>query len=272
MTSTSRAAVVSFSLMFLGACASAGRGAQAPAIVHQADERIPPIAAFPPGDQRIAYNDALSNEQVGWRAEQDRKADQAKQPLEAAARGFLAFLQRFPNTGWDLTFRFHAADLLRRTGRADEATSLAEQVANDPRASPKTKAMAWLQVANAQTAAGKIEPLEVEAPADLGERAAASEPPPPGGATSMPATPISGRSLPAPRSRPTASSAPDSSRSSPRGSPMRPATWTTPARGSPRSSTGGRTIRRRSRAPRRCTSRPSSPPATGTAPPTRSIE
>ncbi len=178
MTSTSRVATVSLSLLFLGACASAGRGAKAPAVVHQADERIPPISALPPGEQRIAYNDALSKEQVGWRAEQDDKAEEARQPLEAAARGFLSFLQRFPNTGWDLTFRFHAADLLRRAGLGDEAAALAEQVANHPGASPKSRAMAWLQVANALTTAGKIEPLEIGAPAEGAERPAQSEPPP----------------------------------------------------------------------------------------------
>ena len=174
----SRVAVVSFSLLFTFACATAGHGAKAPAVVHQADERMPPISALPAGEQRIAYNDALTSEQTGWRAEQDNKAEEAKQPLEAAARGFLGFLQRFPNTGWDLTFRFHAADLLRRAGRGDEAAAVAEQVANDPRASSKSKAMAWLQVANALTTAGKIAPLEVEV-AEGARREPPSEPPAP---------------------------------------------------------------------------------------------
>ncbi len=178
MTSTSRVAVVSFSLMFLGACASTGRGAKAPAIVHQADERIPQLGAFPPGDERIAYNDALTNEEKGWRAEQAGNANAAKQPLEAAARQFLAFAQKYPKTGWDLTFRFHAADLLRRAGIPDEAAAVAEQVANDPRASPKTKAMAWLEVANAQTVAGKLAPLKVEAPGEGGQNPAPTAPPP----------------------------------------------------------------------------------------------
>lgn len=175
MTSTSRVAIASLFLLLLGACASTGRGAKAPATVHQADERIPPLAELPAGDQRIAYNDALTKEQAGWRAEQAGKADEAKEPLGEAARGFLSFLERFPNTGWDLTFRFHAADLLRRAGRADEAVALAEQVANDPRASPKTRAMGWLQAANALTTAGKLEPIEVEAGA---ERREAREVPP----------------------------------------------------------------------------------------------
>jgi tetratricopeptide (TPR) repeat protein len=179
MTSTTRFPFVSLAVLLLAACASAGRGAKAPAVVHQADERIPPLAAFPPGEQRIAYNDALAKEQAGWRLEQGGKIDEARQPLEAAARDFLGFLQRFPRTGWDLTFRFHAADLLRRAGRGDEAASLAEQVANDPAASPKSAAMAWLQVANALTVAGKLQPLKVEPPAEGAARPQQVDPPAP---------------------------------------------------------------------------------------------
>jgi tetratricopeptide (TPR) repeat protein len=158
--------VVSFSLLFTAACATAGHDGKAAAVVHQTDERIPPLQAFAAGKERIAYNDALTQEQAGWQAEQAGKADQAKQPLEAAARDYLAFIQKYPKTGWDLTFRFHAADLLRRAGRGDEAAALAEQVANDPRANPKSRAMAWLLVANALTTAGKLQPLKVEPPGE----------------------------------------------------------------------------------------------------------
>lgn len=178
MTSTARVAAVSFSLLFTAACATAGHGGSAPAVVHQADERIPPLQAFPAGKERIAYNDALMKEQAGWQAEQAGKIDQARAPLEAAARGFLAFVQQYPKTGWDLAFRFHSADLLRRAGRGDEAAALAEQVASDPRANPKSRAMGWLQVANALTTAGKLQPLKVEPPAEGGAPPAPTEPPP----------------------------------------------------------------------------------------------
>ena len=146
------------------ACATAGGGkGKPPAVVHQADEKIPPLAAFQPGDQRIAYNAALGEEQRGWRSESAGDEAAAKEPLEAAARAYLGFLQRFPDTGWDVTFRYHAADLFRRAGRTDDAVAAAQQVAADPRADPKSKAMAQLQVANAMTAAGKLRPLQVEA-------------------------------------------------------------------------------------------------------------
>jgi tetratricopeptide (TPR) repeat protein len=145
------------------ACASAGGGkGKAPAVVHQADEKIPPLAAFQPGDERTAYNTALGEEQRGWRAESAGDVGAAKEPLEAAARAYLGFLQRFPNTGWDVTFRYHAADLLRRAGRYDDAVATAQQAAADPRADPKSKAMAELQAANAMTAAGALAPLQVE--------------------------------------------------------------------------------------------------------------
>ena len=127
MTSTTRVAAVSFSLsLFLAAgCATAGHDGKPPAVVHQTDERIPALQAIPAGKERIAYNEALTQEQAGWQLEQAGKADQAKQPLEAAARSFLAFIQAYPRTGFDLTFRFHAADLLRRAGKGDEAAALA---------------------------------------------------------------------------------------------------------------------------------------------------
>lgn len=163
MTPTSRFAMV----LALAACASACAGARggrgkAPAVMHQADERIPPLAAFEPGDQRVAYNEALTHEQRGWRAESAGKMDEARPALEAAARGYLAFLERFPNTGWDVTFRYHAADLLRRAGRADEAASIAQQLAEHPAADAKSRAMSWLQTANALTAAGQLEPMRVD--------------------------------------------------------------------------------------------------------------
>lgn len=151
-------------LALAAACASTGGGrGRAPAVVHQADERIPPLAAFQEGEQRIAYNDALTQEQRGWRAESAGNLDEARAPLEAAARGFLALLERYPNTGWDVTFRYHAADLFRRAGRYDEAVRVAEEGAEDPRANAKSRAMLHLQVANALTGAGKLEPLEIEA-------------------------------------------------------------------------------------------------------------
>lgn len=150
-------------LLLIGAaCASAagGRG-RAPAVTHQADERLPPLSAFDAGERRIAYNEALTQEQQGWRAESAGDVDAARAPLEGAARGYLAFVERYPNTGWDVTLRYHAADLLRRATRHEEAAALAERVANDPRADAKTRAMAWLQAANALVGAGKMEPLRV---------------------------------------------------------------------------------------------------------------
>jgi hypothetical protein len=162
-------------LVLAAACATGGGGrGRAPAAIHQADERIPPIAALEPGEQRTAYNQALVHEQRGWQAESARNAGEARAPLEAAARGYLAFVERFPDTGWDLTLRYHAADLLRRAQRHDEAAALAERVASDPRASAKSRAMAHLQVANALQGSGKLEPLRILAAQERG-----GEPPSP---------------------------------------------------------------------------------------------
>ncbi|HEY6003871.1 MAG TPA: hypothetical protein VIV57_13420 [Anaeromyxobacter sp.] len=153
-------------LLFLtlsSACAGVrgGRASSSPAAMHQADERIPPIAAFSAGKERNAYDEALAQEQQGWQLESAGDTAGARQPLEAAARGYLAFADRFPNTGWDVALRYHAADLLRRAQAFDDAASVAEAVAGDPRASAKSKAMAWLEVANAQVGAKKIEPIQI---------------------------------------------------------------------------------------------------------------
>jgi tetratricopeptide (TPR) repeat protein len=152
-----------FLLLLIGAaCASAGGGrGRAPAVAHQADERLPPLSAFEAGDRRIAYNDALTHEQKGWRAESAGDVDAARAPLEAAARSYLVFVERYPDTGWDVTLRYHAVDLLRRAKRYDEAAALAEQVVNDPRADAKSRAMAWLQAANARVGAGEMVPLRI---------------------------------------------------------------------------------------------------------------
>jgi len=150
-------------LILLASCATARSGRTgAPAMaMHQADEGIPTLSAFKSGDQRNAYNEALSQEQRAWQLESAGDAAAAREPLEAAARGYLAFPDRFHDTGWDITLRYHAADLLRRAQKFDEAASLAEKVASDPAANAKSKAMAWLQVANANVGAKKLEPLRI---------------------------------------------------------------------------------------------------------------
>ena len=170
----------SLALLLLASCATAGGGrstsASSPAAMHQADERIPPLAAFKPGPERILYNQALEHERRGWQLESAGDAAAAREPLAAAAQGYLDFVKRFRGTGWDVSLRYHAADLLRRAGRFDEAATLAEQLAADRAASAKTKAMALLQAVNAQVGAGRIEALKI---APAGERpAGAAEPRP----------------------------------------------------------------------------------------------
>jgi tetratricopeptide (TPR) repeat protein len=163
-------------LLFLlsSACAGArgGHASSSPATMHQADERIPPISAFKAGQERNAYNAALAQEQQGWQLESAGDTAGARPSLEAAAHAYLAFVDRHPKTGWNVALRYHAADLLRRAGDFDEAASVAEMVANDPSASQKTKAMAWLEVANAQVGAKKLEPIQI-APASEREGAQA---------------------------------------------------------------------------------------------------
>jgi tetratricopeptide (TPR) repeat protein len=171
MTPRSRCPSLPFLLLaaLAAACATPGgdRGSTAAVVNHQADERIPPLSAFRPGDERTLYYQALEHERRGWQAESSGDAAGAREPLEAAARAFLAFLDRFRGTGWDVTLRYHAVDLLRRAQRFDEAIALAEKIVADARSSPKSKAMALLQVANAEVGAGRTEALRI---APAGER------------------------------------------------------------------------------------------------------
>lgn len=173
MTSRSRSPFVFFLPLaaLASACATAGGRGSAPAAVnHQADERIPPLSAFEPGPQRTLYNQALDHEQRGWKLESSGDAEGSRQPLQDAARGHLAFVERFERTGWDVTLRYHAADLLRRARSFDEAMAVAEKVAADARSSPKTKAMALLQIANANVGAGRMEALRITPAEERKER------------------------------------------------------------------------------------------------------
>jgi hypothetical protein len=152
-------------LLFLtlsSACAGVRGGrASSPGTMHQADERIPPISAFGAGKERNAYNAALSLEQQGWQLESAGDTAGARQPLEASARGYLDLVDRYHDTGWDVTLLYHAADLLRRAQAFDDAASVAEKVANHDRANAKSKAMAWLEVANAQVGAKRLDPIKI---------------------------------------------------------------------------------------------------------------
>jgi hypothetical protein len=169
---TSRLVPVLSVLFFSAACAGVRGGhPSSPAGMHQADERIPSTSAFSGSKERTAYNVALSQEQQGWQLESAGDTAGAREPLEAAARAYLAFVDRY-HGGWDVTLRYHAADLLRRAQAFDDAASVAEKLAADPAANQKSKAMAWLEAANAQVGAKKLEALKIVPASERGGKAA----------------------------------------------------------------------------------------------------
>lgn len=167
MTS-SRVTFLLFVVLSFACAGTRGERAQGSSSIarHQADERVPPISAFKEGKERIAYNAALAQEQEGWRLESAGDTAGARQPLDDAARGYLSFIDHFRNTGWEVTLRYHAADLLRRAQAFDDARGVAEQVAGDARANLKSKAMAWLQVANSLVGAKKLPAVQIPAGAE----------------------------------------------------------------------------------------------------------
>lgn len=147
-------------LPLLAACAAPGTPPP-PVEKRQADERAPGLSAFPPGDIRLAYSDPILAEQRGEAAEAAGRTAEAQKAFGEAAAGYLAVLEKHPRTGWSLPVRYHAAELLVRAGRVEEAVAQVERIAADPDASPKSRAVAWLLAANALVKAGKLEPLKV---------------------------------------------------------------------------------------------------------------
>src|SRR5512140_971307 len=103
-----RVPIVPFLLLSVACAGVRGGRASSPAGMHQADERIPSTGAFSAGRERTDYNAALAQEQQGWQLESAGDTAGARQPLEAAARGYLSFVDRHSGT-WDVTLRYHAA-------------------------------------------------------------------------------------------------------------------------------------------------------------------
>lgn len=165
-----------FLLPLLAACAAPGKP-PAPLEQHQADERPPGVSAFPPGDIRVVYSAPVLAEQSGEASEVAGKAAEAQRTLAEAAAGYVAFLEKYPRTGWSLPVRYHAAELLVRAGRIDEAVAQAERIAANPDANPKSRAMAWLLAANALVKAGKLEPLKIVPAEDRGGKPPSPRPP-----------------------------------------------------------------------------------------------
>jgi hypothetical protein len=148
----------------LASCATPGRPPlhAAPAVEeHVADEQPPDLRAFEVGPPREAYYDALSTERNGDAAAQAHDDQRASADYRKAAEGYLAFVHSFGGSGWDLTLRYHAADLYFRAGDVTRATDLARHVAGDPRADARSRAVARLLEANAEVKAGTLAALRM---------------------------------------------------------------------------------------------------------------
>jgi tetratricopeptide (TPR) repeat protein len=164
----------------VGGCATTPTAPPPPVELRQADERLPAGAALDPRPEvRAAFNEGRFLEARANAASRDGTTQEARELLEQAARAYVEFVERHPDTGWDLPIRYHAARLLSDAGRPVEAAALADRVALEPRASPKSRAMALLLSANARVEANQIEPLRIEYAEQRGSRAVAPRPAPP---------------------------------------------------------------------------------------------
>jgi tetratricopeptide (TPR) repeat protein len=149
-------------LLLAVACATPTR-TRSPADVRwqQADEPFPSSAVFADLSARAAFNEGRFREAEAAAANRGGDAKRGREQLATAAQAYLDFLAQYPDTGWDLKIRYHAARLLSLAGRHEEAAALADQVATDSHAGPKSRAMALLLATNALVDAEKLEPMRM---------------------------------------------------------------------------------------------------------------
>lgn len=155
---TPRIAVV---LLLSAACATQRTAPHRDVPWHEADEQLPSSAVFESLTARAAFNEGRYLEARGDAAARAGNEQEAQEQLARAAQAYLAFVQRYPGTGWDLKIRYHAARLLSSAQRHEKAATLAEQIATDPHASPKSRAMALLLATNSLVDAKKLEPMRI---------------------------------------------------------------------------------------------------------------
>jgi hypothetical protein len=146
----------------------------------QAHEPVPEVYVLEEADARAAYREAALLELRAKWAEDAGDSQAARDGLARAADAYAAFARDFPRTGWALPVRRHAATLYARAERHREAIALAEPLAKDPGVDPRSRALAWLVVANARAGAGELASLRL--PPALRRSGPAREARPPPGA------------------------------------------------------------------------------------------
>ncbi len=96
------------------------------------------------------------------------KTDEAQAEDRAAADAYASFADRFPSSEWRLVMRRSAGERYLLAGAPQKAAEQAQKILADPRSNPSWRAVAarltavaWQEVAAAETRAGKIEKLSL---------------------------------------------------------------------------------------------------------------
>lgn len=153
----------------LAACATAGTSARSvEERFYQADQKIPEVSSLTDDAERSYFIEARNAEQRGMAAQQSGNLDQMRAELADAAQRFVDMLARFGTSEFQIPIRHHAAELFLYAHRFQSAGEEADKVTADPHANAKSKAMgshlaaeAWLNAANQDVKAGKLDPVKI---------------------------------------------------------------------------------------------------------------
>lgn len=165
MTSKIRMAAL---LLLATACATGGAGKGPADRFKQADEKMPGASAIQEDSERAYYTDVLEHKRRGDIAHQAGNGDQARAEWATAAEGLGTFNDRFGANEYQIPIRYSAAELFMQAQQWEKAAQAAERTGADAHANAKTKAMAnhlaaqaWLNAANVDVKAGKLEPIKL---------------------------------------------------------------------------------------------------------------
>ena len=161
--------LAAFLLLGAAACATGGgsRGGVSERFM-QADQHMPSSNQILDDMERQAYAEATDHQRRGDIARESGNMDQARAEWAAAGDGLAAIPQRFGANEYQIPYLYGAAQLLMQAQAWEKAAVAAQRAATDVHANDMSKAMgwhaaaqAWVNVANQDAKAGKIDPIRL---------------------------------------------------------------------------------------------------------------
>jgi hypothetical protein len=165
--------------------AGAGAGAVRASPARPADEPLEAGTALGAGAQaQSAYAGALEAMKRGDAARDAGNQEGARTEWTRAADGLLATVKAGASA-WRLALSYEAAVLLGKAGDYERTAALASEVARDPAADDRTRALGWhlaaealVNAGSAQARAGKLPPIKLAFAEQRGAAPLAPQPPP----------------------------------------------------------------------------------------------